>query len=115
MKHIEKKILPGYFEAVRRRIKTFELRKDDSDYQEGDLLVLREWDGEQYTGRKLTREITYILRGTPEYGLMEGYCIMGLQPFGWREPHYVPSEQTVIQNGAKNTHMINTGTVTINL
>lgn len=80
MKHIEKKILPGYFEAVGRRAKTFELRKDDSDYQEGDILTLREWDGENYTGRKLTREITYILRGTPEYGLMEGYCILSIQP-----------------------------------
>ena len=31
-KTIEKKILPEYFRAVKDRVKTFELRKDDSDY-----------------------------------------------------------------------------------
>ena len=44
-KTIEKKILPEYFKAVHHRQKTFELRKDDSDYQVGDMLRLREWDG----------------------------------------------------------------------
>ena len=39
-----------YFKAVHHREKTFELRKDDSDYQVGDMLRLREWDGEKYTG-----------------------------------------------------------------
>ena len=114
-KMIEKKILPEYYHAVRIREKTFELRKDDSDYQLGDMLILREWDGEQYTGKTIHREITYILRDVPQYGLMEGYCILGLQPVGWRCQHYLPSDQTVIQNGEKNTHMINTGTVPINL
>ena len=80
MKSIEKKLLPEYFEAVGRRAKTFELRKDDSDYQIGDLLTLREWNGEEYTGREIIREITYILRDAPEYGLMEGYCILSIQP-----------------------------------
>ena len=58
-KKIEKKIMPGYYKAVAKRIKTFEIRKDDADYQVGDILVLREWDGEKYTGRKCSREITF--------------------------------------------------------
>lgn len=84
-KTIEKKILPGYFRFVRRREKTFELRKDDSDYEVGDILVLREWDGSKYTGCLLHREITYILRDCYEYGLREGWCILAIQPVGWRE------------------------------
>ncbi len=79
-KLIEKKILPEYYHSVRINEKTFELRKDDSDYRIGDVLVLKEWDGKNYTGNLLVREITYILRDVPQYGLMEGYCILGIQP-----------------------------------
>lgn len=68
-KLIKKKILPLYYEEVRMKRKTFELRADDSDYQVGDILVLEEWDGENYTGRSLRREITYILRDAEAYGL----------------------------------------------
>lgn len=84
-KCIEKKILPEYFRFVRRREKTFELRKDDSDYQVGDIIVLREWDGTKYTGCRITREITYVLRNCEEYGLRNGYCILAIQPIEWRE------------------------------
>ena len=91
-KRIEKKILPEYFQFVRNRQKTFELRKDDSDYEVGDILILREWDGNQYTGHKLTREITYIFRDTyAEFGLQDGYCILAIQPTGWNDPMLHPS------------------------
>lgn len=78
-KTIEKKILPEYFKAVKDRTKTFELRKDDSDYQVGDILKLREWDGSRYTGNVQFRQITYILRDCPEYGLQPGYCILAMK------------------------------------
>ena len=85
-KTIEKKILPEYFSRVVKEEKTFELREDDTDYEVGDALSLREWDGEKYTGNVVTRLITYILRDCPEHGLMPGYCILGLQPvFEWFE------------------------------
>lgn len=109
MKHIEKKCLPEYYQAVRKRIKTFEIRKDDSDYEVGDILELYEWDGEKYTGHKISREITYILRDAPEYGLAEGYCILAIQPIGWNEGY------TVVQNGENNRHIVNYGEVTLNL
>lgn len=80
MKRIEKKILPGYFKAVAKGIKTFEIRQDEEDYQVGDILVLREWNGTNYTGRKCARKITYILRGELRFGLMPRYCILALQP-----------------------------------
>ena len=74
-----KKILPEYFQAVWDGRKTFELRKDDDGYKVGDLLILEEWDGEKYTGRVVFKEITYILRNVPEYGLQKGYCILGMK------------------------------------
>ena len=46
MKTVEKKILPEYYKAVCKGIKTFELRKDEDDIQSGDRLDLREWNGE---------------------------------------------------------------------
>lgn len=73
----ELKILPEYFEAVKSGDKKFELRKDDRDYKVGDIIVLNEWDGEAYTGERIQMKIRYILRDCPEYGLAEGYCIIG--------------------------------------
>lgn len=76
---IWKKILPEYFAAVKNGTKTFELRKDEDNIQPGDELRLWEWDGERPTGRILIRTVTYVLRNCPEYGLMEGYCIIGMK------------------------------------
>lgn len=73
---IEKKILPEYFEAVIKDEKKFEIRLDEDDVKAGDTLILKEWDGEKFTGRETERSITYVLRNVPEYGLKDGYCIM---------------------------------------
>lgn len=74
---IIKKILPKYFEEVIKGNKNFELRKDEDDIQVGDLIRLKEWDGEKYTGRSKVKSVAYVLRDVPEYGLVEGYCIIG--------------------------------------
>lgn len=82
-RQIEKKVLPEYYKEIRTHRKMFEIRKDEDNVQAGDILVLREWDGEKYTGGKTRREVTYVLRNVPQYGLMDGYCIMSLQIPGW--------------------------------
>ena len=71
------KIWPNYFEAVRSKEKKFELRKRDRDFQEGDVLNLREFDPESrcYTGSIFSAEIKYILKNAP--GLDPDYCILG--------------------------------------
>lgn len=74
----ELKILPEYYNAVQCGVKNFELRKDDRDYQVGDWLILREWKDGEYTGKATGHAIRYILRDAQEYGLMKGYCIIGL-------------------------------------
>lgn len=78
MKIIRKKILPEYFEAVKKRKKNFELRTDDDNVQEGDLLVLLEFEPfKGYSGHEIRRKVKYVLRDCPEYGLKNGYCIIG--------------------------------------
>lgn len=74
---MELKIMPEYFEAVRTERKTFELRKNDRGYMIGDTLILKEWDGEKYTGREIKRIVKYILKDCEKYGLKDGYCILG--------------------------------------
>lgn len=67
-----------YFDDVLYGIKEFEIRRNDRDYQVGDTLVLREYDGNEYTGRQIARKIKYMHIGTGEYGLSDGYCVLGL-------------------------------------
>lgn len=76
-KTVKKKILPVYYDAVIRQDKNFELRKDEDNIKAGDKLLLCEWDGEKYTGRVSLKGVKYVLRNVPEYGLKEGYCIIG--------------------------------------
>ena len=70
------KLAKMFFEDVRLGRKSFELRKNDRDYQIGDILELREMDNGEPTGRAIEKEITYILEGFA--GLKEGYCILAL-------------------------------------
>jgi len=62
MATIKKKILPEYFDAVFSGKKNYELRLNDFEINEGDLLVLEEWDPDvqNYTGRKIERQVTYV-------------------------------------------------------
>jgi len=61
---IKKKIWPQYFDAVASGKKKFELRLNDFDIQEGDTLILEEWDPEKtaYTGRSVEKKATYVAR-----------------------------------------------------
>lgn len=60
MKHHELKILPRYFEKILEGSKLFEIRKNDRDFQEGDLVTLLEWKDGKYTGSKIERMIGHI-------------------------------------------------------
>ncbi len=61
---IKKKITPDYFELVKSGKKKFELRAADFDIQEGDTLILEEWDPDtkKYTGRVIKRKASFVLR-----------------------------------------------------
>ena len=74
----ELKIYPKYFAAVLSGAKTFEIRKNDRDYQVGDMLLLREWDNIEYSGRTIRAEITYIMRDD-FIGIAEGCVALGIK------------------------------------
>ncbi len=62
MSVIHKKIWPEYFDAVASGQKKYELRLNDFDVNESDILVLEEWDPstKNYTGRKTEKKVTYV-------------------------------------------------------
>ena len=76
------KIFPKCFVEIQGGRKTFEVRKDDRPYAEGDLLMLQEWlyDRKEYTGRYIVVKMPYILRD-PAY-VKVGYCIMSIVKAG---------------------------------
>lgn len=76
----ELKVWKKYFQGISDRDKTFEVRKNDRNFDEGDVLTLREWDNvdKKYTGRVCIRKVAYILHGG-QFGIEEGYCVMSIK------------------------------------
>ena len=100
----ELKILPEYFDAVRCGDKRFEIRKNDRNFHSGDILRLKEWDGQKYTGEELDALARYVYYGIDEYGLAEGYCIISIDTM----MHYIPreEEQPKVARWEKRTGMM---------
>ena len=61
---IKKKFWPQYFDLVASGKKKFDLRLADFDVQEGDTLLLEEWDPvtTQYTGRTIEKTVDFVLK-----------------------------------------------------
>ncbi len=90
---VERKIWPEYFYAVKAGRKNFEARLADFEVNEGDILLLREWDPltREYTGNELKKKVTYIQR-TKEMAFFTqdevekyGYQIMSLKDPGEKD------------------------------
>lgn len=62
MKIIEKKVWPEYFEEILSGKKTFEVRLNDFEIEEGDTLLLKEWDSKtkNYTGREISKKVGFV-------------------------------------------------------
>jgi len=62
MNTVEKKIYPEYFQKVLDGDKTFELRLNDFDINQGDTLLLKEWNpnDKEYTGREIEKKVGYV-------------------------------------------------------
>lgn len=62
MTTIKKKIWPEYFEKVESGKKKFEFRVADFKINDGDTLILEEWDPKtkEYTGRKLEKVVSNV-------------------------------------------------------
>jgi carboxypeptidase C (cathepsin A) len=59
--------------------KRFEIRKNDCNYQVGDIVKLVEYNSDKQveTNSYIVVKITYILKDIQQYGLDKDYCIFG--------------------------------------
>lgn len=75
-KHHDLKSTPEHFLPVLEGLKTFEIRKNDRDFQPGDSVTLREYDPQTntYSGATLSGIIGYV----DDYEQKEGYVVFGL-------------------------------------
>jgi len=64
MKRIRKKVWPEYFEAIFNGKKNYELRLNNFEINEGDILFLEEWNPQtkSYTGRSIEKKVSYVGR-----------------------------------------------------
>lgn len=70
------KIAPEYFEAVENGSKTFEIRVNDRDFKQGDLVILKEYikERDEYTGDVLTRKIGFVT----DFAQINNYVVFSL-------------------------------------
>jgi hypothetical protein len=75
------KIWPEFINDIGKGVKTFEVRKNDRDFRVGDLLELREYDPatKAYRARSIVCRITYVLTADAGFGLIEGWCVLGIE------------------------------------
>ena len=92
MKLHELKILHEYLIDVTLGTKTFELRKNDRDYQVGDLIrfidIMEGYtnnDIEPYIDENQLYRITYVLKNVEKYGLDKDYCILAIKKLEIKE------------------------------
>lgn len=76
----ELKIHPQYFRDVSLGLKKVEIRKNDRNFRERDVLILNEWnpDAAKYTGNQVKRIVSYVLKDCP--GLLKDYVILQIVP-----------------------------------
>jgi hypothetical protein len=72
----ELKITPQHYINVMLGLKKVEIRKNDRNYQERDILILNEFNPEtsRYTGGQITRKVDYILKDVD--GLESDYVVL---------------------------------------
>ncbi len=73
MKIEDLKITPDFYEEVIKGNKRAELRVNDRNYKVGKVYNLAEYDGNDFTGRKIQIRITHILEMYK--GLTSNYCM----------------------------------------
>ncbi|AFK66693.1 RNA-binding protein [Colwellia phage 9A] len=73
----ELKITPSNFNMVVTGGMTFQIRKHDRDFREGDIVFLKEFKGKEFTGRTQPCKLNLILTHTD--GLKEGFCLLNIK------------------------------------
>lgn len=74
------KIDSVYYSEIEYGIKTFELRKNDRDYEVFDLIHFVDTNGQDFKANSNNvYQIVYILRDAEKYGLDKDYCVLGIK------------------------------------
>ena len=75
------KILPHFFEPIKKGIKTWEIRnEEDRKFEVGDYLILNEYLPEKgYTGEKIKVRVVYILRESETLYLPKNMVCMSIE------------------------------------
>jgi len=82
------KCVPSVFKEKRINNKPWEFRKNDRDFENGDMIIEREWSKESgYTGEEIWETISLIVDGG-QFGIPEGYVVMTTNNHG----HCIDSE-----------------------
>jgi len=83
------KTWPIYFDRSINGQKNFEARKNDRDFQTGDMVLLEEYDPDfkKYTGRWIRGRITYVLSGET-FGIRPGFCVFGYETLEKGESYF---------------------------
>lgn len=73
------KTWPKYFWEVAQGSKTCEVRKNDRNYQTGDILILQEYDPDkqEYTGNEITVRVTHVI--DDQQFAKDGYVVMSIR------------------------------------
>ena len=70
-----------FFRLTESGKKLFEIRRNDRDYQVGDLLELNETTDAEHTGRAALFRITFVLTCENfSEGIKDGYAVLGIEP-----------------------------------
>lgn len=67
--------MPEYFAAIVSGEKRFEIRKNDRNYQKGDILRLMKYEDGNFTGDVHVSEITYIT----DFAQQDDYVVLGIK------------------------------------
>jgi hypothetical protein len=77
------KTWPLFFADVSTGAKTFDIRKDDRNFQVGDTLLFLEFDPEhyvkKYTGREIRVIVNYIVSLDDIPGMQKGFVGMSIE------------------------------------
>ncbi len=81
----EVKILTQFYNRVFTEQKTFEIRKNDRDYQVGDILLMREFDPEKREYINHSQPISARIVYMSAFEQKEGFVVLGIK--------YIPEDQ----------------------
>ncbi len=66
------------YEKVLTGTQTAQWRKNDRDFQIGDILILHEYENEKYTYRTFIAKVTDIIPGG-HFNMPQEYCVMSIK------------------------------------